>query len=253
MAQQGLLPRCATRRDHPKRALQDAGPEGEISPAHRGPLPDSFDFSLDRKQSCPKPNQFGLYNQNRPYQGMPYGFPAVDPDRMEVLASWLNLGAPGVDLPPRPAAEQAAVTRWETFFNGDSLKQQLMSRYIYEHLFIGNLHFDTLQGDSGWYKLVRSRTPPGKPIDIIATRRPYDDPGTGDFHYRLQLRQTAILDKRHMPYALNPQRMQRWQSLFLDKDYKVTSLPDYKSKLAANPFKSFQQLPVGYALQVHAR
>ena len=44
-----------------------------------GVLSTRFDFSLDRSQSCPRPNQFGLYNQNRPWQGMPYGFPGVGP------------------------------------------------------------------------------------------------------------------------------------------------------------------------------
>jgi hypothetical protein len=31
---------------------------------------------------------------------------------------------------------------------------------------------------------VRSRTPSGQPVDLIATRRPNDPPGT-DFYYRL--------------------------------------------------------------------
>ncbi len=208
-----------------------------------GPLPANFDFRLDRSQSCPRPSQFGLYNQNRPYQGMPYGFPGVDPDRMKVLADWLHSGAPGVDIPPRSDAESKAVARWEAFFNQPSNKARLMSRYIYEHLFIGNLHFDALP-QSGLYKLVRSRTPPGEPIDIIATRRPYDDPQAGAFYYRLQQRYTSILDKRHMPYALNPARMARWQQLFLEPDYEVASLPGYRGNEAANPFISFEQLPV---------
>ncbi|MEP5764396.1 MAG: fatty acid cis/trans isomerase [Halieaceae bacterium] len=209
-----------------------------------GVLPDKFDFSLNRKQSCPKPNQYGLYNQNRPYQGMPFGFPGVNPDQMATLASWLNGGAEGVKVAPRPAAELKYVAQWEAFFNGPGLKQQLMSRYIYEHLFIGNLYFDHLDQQSGWYKLVRSRTAPGQPIDIIASRRPYDDPGVKEFYYRLQLRQTTILDKRHMPYVLNPARQQRWQQLFLDKDYTVNALPAYKARKDANPFVTFEQLPV---------
>jgi hypothetical protein len=208
-----------------------------------GPLPDSFDFRLDRNQSCPKPNQFGLYNQNRPYQGMPYGFPGVDPDNMAVLASWLNSGAPGVDVAPRPVGEQRAVAAWESFFNAPDNKTRLVSRYIYEHLFIGDLYFDDLE-DSGWYKLVRSRTPPGQPIDIIATRRPYDDPGEKRFYYRLQLRHTARLAKRHMPYALNPERMVRWAELFLSPNYEVTELPGYRGKNSHNPFITFERLPV---------
>jgi hypothetical protein len=209
-----------------------------------GTLPTRFDFSLKRQQSCPKPEQFGLYSQNRPYQGMPYGFPGVDPDSMAVLTSWLKSGADGVKVAPRPATEQDAVARWEAFFNGPSLKQQLMSRYIYEHLFIGNLYFDQLGEHSGWYKLVRSRTAPGQAIDIIASRRPYDDPRMEKFYYRLQLRQTTILDKRHIPYALNPARRDRWQALFLDQEYSVTALPAYRAHKDANPFITFEELPV---------
>lgn len=217
-------------------------------PAEDAPLPDSFDFSLDRQQSCPKPSQFGLYNQKRPLQGMPYGFPGVNPDEMKVLADWLHSGAPGVTVAAAGPAELDVVAQWETFFNGSSRKQQLMARYIYEHLFIGNLYFDHLQDRSRWYKLVRSTTPPGQPIDLIATRRPYDSPysdsSATSFYYRLQPRQTSILDKRHMPYALNPERMQRWTQLFLDPEYTVQTLPDYSLDIAANPFVAFQQLPV---------
>jgi hypothetical protein len=209
-----------------------------------GILSDKFDFSLARDQSCPRPNQYGLYNQNRPMQGMPFGFPGVEKDQMEVLADWLHGGAAGVAVVPRPTDEQAVVASWEEFFNGKSLKQQLMSRYIYEHLFIGNIHFPDLASASAWYKLVRSHTPPGQAIRIIASRRPYDDPKAKTFYYRLQLRQTSILDKRHMPYALNQARRQRWQELFLEAEYSVGKLPGYQDQADANPFVAFEQLPV---------
>ena len=47
-----------------------------------------------------------------------------------------------------------------------------------------------------------------------------------------------------MPYALNKARMQRWRSLFLEPDYKVTDLPGYRSRVASNPFIAFRELPV---------
>jgi hypothetical protein len=209
-----------------------------------GVLPDSFDFRLDREQSCPRPDQMDAYAEARPEQGMPFGFPGLDAEEQAVLTRWLGAGAPGTPVPVPSAAEQAEVQRWEAFFNGTSLRERLMARYMYEHLFIGSLHFDDLPERSGWYRLVRSRTPPGQPIDLIATRRPFDDPGTATFHYRLQRRQTAILDKRHMPYALNAARLQRWTALFLDPDYRVTALPGYDRDTAANPFATFAELPV---------
>jgi len=74
-----------------------------------------------------------------------------------------------------PEAYAPEIAAWEAFFNGDSLKEQLMSRYMFEHLFLANIYFDEL-GTDEHFRLVRSTTPPGQPIDIIATRRPYDDP-----------------------------------------------------------------------------
>jgi len=209
-----------------------------------GALPDSFDFRLDRDQSCPRPDEMSAYAEDRPLQGMPYGLPGLDAGRRDLLLSWIEDGAPGVAAPPRSAAELDAVAAWEDFLNGDSNRERLMARYIFEHLFIGQIHFDDLPDATTWYALVRSRTPPGTPIDLIATRRPYDDPGSERFWYRLQPRYLSRLAKRHMPYALNEARMARWRSLFLDADYAVDSLPGYAGPEAANPFINFEALPV---------
>ena len=210
----------------------------------RGALPDNFDLSLDRDQYCAKADQFDDYRSRRPLQGMPYALPGLDAERQAVLTKWLDAGAPGVPAPPVPAAEQEAVAAWERFLNGDSNKARLMSRYLYEHLFIANLYFEALPGPRNWYSLVRSRTPPGQPIELIATRRPYDDPGVKQFYYRLQRRHLTPLVKRHMPYALSDARRTRWRSLFLEPAYEVTALPGYAGREAANPFLTFEQLPV---------
>jgi hypothetical protein len=175
---------------------------------------------------------------------MPYGLPALSAEEHTTLGNWLRAGAPGVSraaISPEIAAE---VIRWELFFNGDSLKQQLVSRYIYEHLFIGDLYFSDLTGEMVFFNLVRSRTPPGEPVDIIATRRPYGAPGTKTFYYRLHPLRISVLDKRHMPYALNRARMERWRALFLEPDYEVSELPGYAAKVAGNPFVAFRDLPV---------
>lgn len=210
----------------------------------QGILPDSFDLRLDRDQQCPKPGEMDRFASDYPLWGMPYGLPALSEDEHNSLSQWLRDGSPGVSRPVPSAAELHAVQRWETFFNGESLKQRLMARYIYEHLFIGDLYFSELDGQPSFYKLVRSRTAPGQALDIIATRRPYDSPGTRQFYYRLQPLRTSILDKRHMPYALNTARMERWRSLFLEPGYEVTKLPGYESRDSANPFVTFRELPV---------
>ena len=138
---------------------------------------------------------------------------------------------------------QESFAKISEIMGDDSLKERLMARYMYEHLFIGNLYFSDEQENDRYFNLVRSRTPPGEAIDIIATRRPYDDPGTTEFFYRLQPLRTALLAKRHMPYALNDARMARWRELFLAPDYAVTTLPGYERQNAENPFITFRELP----------
>ena len=206
-------------------------------------LPDSFDLSLDRDQQCPKSDEFDKYAADYPLWGMPYALPGLDTERQTKLMQWLEKGAPGVELAPPSAVQLQQIETWEQFFNGASAKQQLMSRYIYEHLFIANLYFSELNGNTGHYRLVRSRTAPGQPIDVIATRRPYESPGTEPFFYRLQMLRSTVVAKRHMPYALDAKRLQRWTELFLTPKYEVTELPSYDIKVAANPFVAFKELP----------
>jgi hypothetical protein len=206
-------------------------------------LPDSFDFRLNRDQQCAKADEFDLFEKEKPLWGMPYGLPGVPDAEHQQLTQWLQAGAPGVQRPPPDAATQQTIDTWEQFFNGESLKQQLVARYIFEHLYVADLHFPD-QPAAGFFRLVRSRTPSGQPVEPIATRRVYDSPGKGKFYYRLQVLQTSPLKKRHMPYALNEQRMQRWQQLFFEPAYTVDKLPDYKLVNASNPFKTFYKLPV---------
>ena len=152
-------------------------------------------------------------------------------------------GAPYREPAPVDAAALKRVADWETFLNGDSPKQRLMSRYLYEHLFLAHFYFT--DGDPRQYfRFVRSRTPTGQPIDVIATRRPFDDPGTAAFWYRLEPIHATIVAKTHMPYALNAARMQRFRQLFLEPDFQVTQLPGYAPEVAGNPFVSFEALPV---------
>jgi hypothetical protein len=111
-----------------------------------------------------------------------------------------------------------------------------MSRYIFEHLFIGSLYFDE-EGDAASHLVQPGALAhaEGQPIDVIATRRPYDDRGGERFYYRLQPGTVTRSAKRHMPYALNPARMARWRELFLDPDYTVNTLPGYEGKAAPTP------------------
>ena len=207
------------------------------------PLADSFSFGVDRKQQCPAAAQFGKFSQDYPLWGMPYGLPALTQEEERVLATWIAAGAPYHPPPPPSAAYAARVAEWEQFLNGDSAQEQLMSRYVYEHVFLADLYFGELDHRQ-FYRLVRSRTPPGQPVDLIASRRPYDDPGVTRVYYRLEPTHATIVAKTHLPYVLTPQRITRWRTLFLNPANVVTSLPSYDPEVASNPFIAFHDLPV---------
>ncbi len=205
-------------------------------------LPEPFDFSLDRTQSCPTIEEFADYEQEFPLGGMPYGLPGLGDSELETVKRWLEAGAPYEGPEPLSAVQQHEVAQWETFLNGDSHKQQLMARYVYEHLFLGHLHFESDPGHR-FFRVVRSRTPPGEPVDPVVTRRPYDAPGVQRPYYRLVPEQETILDKTHMPYALSAARMAKYRRWFLDAAYEVEALPGYDAATATNPFIAFRALP----------
>lgn len=206
-------------------------------------LPDTFDLALDRRQQCPTDSQFDAFSAKYPLWGMPYGLPGLTDEEHGTLMRWIEQGAPYREPEPIALAIRAQVEEWETFLNGDSPKQQLMSRYLYEHLHLVHLYFDELSNRQ-WFRLVRSRSAPGQPIDRVATRRPYDDPGVSRVYYRLQPERASLLAKTHIPYALGPSRKERYTELFLDAQYDVRALPGYEASVASNPFVSFRDLPV---------
>ncbi len=206
-------------------------------------LPKSFDFSMDRDQQCARIEEFDNFERDYPQWGMPYGLPALSAAEHRTLANWLAQGAPYEGPAPLPTAVAQTVRDWEQFLNGDSLKEQLSSRYIYEHLFLAHLHFDS-DPDNHYFRLIRSSTPPGQPAREIATRRPYDDPGVTRVYYRLTPERETLVAKTHMPYALGVARMALWRTLFLSPNYSVDAIPSYADDVAANPFVAFQALPV---------
>jgi Fatty acid cis/trans isomerase (CTI) len=207
-----------------------------------GVLPETYDFSLDRSNRCTPLADYDSWQAAQPQAGMPYGLPALNAQELNTVTRWLQAGAPDDAPAPLPAAIATQVAQWETFLNGRSAKQRLMSRYLYEHLFLGHLRFE---GDTQRhvFRLVRSATPPGQAIRELATRRPFDDPGP-DLHYRLRPETETIVAKSHMPFVLSAQRMARWRAWFLDRPYTVEQLPAYAIEQASNPFTTFAAIPL---------
>ncbi|AQA17102.1 peptidylprolyl isomerase [Halioglobus japonicus] len=208
-----------------------------------GDLPSHFDFSLYREQTCPKQNDFNSYASKHPQWGMPFGLPGLNPEEHTTLTTWLQRGAPAPELPALTGAEKANWQDWETFLNAKDNRTQLVARYLYEHLFLAALYLET-EENPAWFRLVRSRTAPGEPLDVIATRRPYDDPGTDRFYYRLQRMPTSPLAKTHMPYRFDRARLNWYRDLFLGDDWQLDAPPAYDPNQRANPFKRFEPIPV---------
>lgn len=202
-----------------------------------------FDLSLNRADQCPRIEEFDAYASANPQAGMPYGLPGLSATEHRTLKNWLAEGAPIAADKPLPPSLAKEVALWEALFNQDSLKHQLAARYIYEHLYLAHIHFETAGQQTVYFKLVRSRTPPGQPIDVIATRRPYDDPGVARVYYRLWRDPSSIVAKTHMPYRLTPERRAHWRQWFIEPAYTVTQLPDYAPETASNPFITFKAIP----------
>lgn len=204
-------------------------------------LSDDYDFSLARDQQCVSIEEYQQFEQEYPNWGMPYGLPALSSNEYDVLTRWLAKGGKMPAVAPLPEALQRQVALWESRFNNEGLKAQLISRYIYEHLYLYSLYLD--EGESHRFQLVRSSTPPGEPIDLIATRRPYDAPGVDRVYYRLWADPEVKVQKNHIAMQLDEARYARWQSYFYETDYKVTQDPGYHVDVATNPFKAFREIP----------
>lgn len=206
------------------------------------PLPASVGLDVNRTLTCATGDEFPDYARKHPLGGMPYGTAPLTDGELGVLSAWIARGSPApLPTPPsREVEEQIAV--WEAFLNGESLKEKLTGRYLYEHWFVAALYFENLP-QSPFLRVVRSRTPPGQPIDEIATVRPYDDPGTPAFWYRLQELQASVVHKSHIVYPLGPAKLARLTELFVAPEWQATRLPGYEPRKASNPFVTFDQIP----------
>ena len=206
-----------------------------------GMLSEDIDISLNRKQQCVQPDKFDKFAREHPDWGMPFGLPNLPEQEYTTLVQWLGQGAPGSPSREIAAASVPQIVEWEAFLNQSGLRAQLVSRYIYEHLIQGHIHFAGAP-EREFFRLIRSTTPPGQPAIEIASDRPYSAPGQ-EFWYRVKLYEPHIVIKDHVPYEWSAAKMQRYQELFFDVDYEVTEQAPYGRELASNPFRVFQEIP----------
>ncbi len=206
-------------------------------------LPAAVDLDIERTLTCAAPDEFAAYAAAQPLGGMPYGAAPLSDAELGVLAAWLAQGASTTaPVPPLPPRAVAQVRQWEAFLNGASLKERVTARYLYEHWFLAHLYFEDL-ARGPFFRVVRSRTAPGTPIDEIATRRPYDDPGPAPFWYRLRPLDETIVSKTHIVYPLSAAKLRRLTALFLAADWQPTRFPSWAPDEASNPFIAFDQIP----------
>lgn len=219
----------------------DLGHEHPLVPNAK--IPDGLDLSINRTNQCPTPETIDDFVAKNPRSGMPFAVTGLTDKQLSTIKTWLAQGAPVDEQAWQPGSGEAVqIAEWESFLNQPGARQSLVSRWIYEHLFLAHLYF-TERGEPGhFFQLVRSRTPSGQPIDPIATRRPNDDPGN-TFYYRLWPIQGVIVHKTHITYPLNEARLKRNQELFYGTAWDTDKVPGYGLQHRANPFVTFEAIP----------
>jgi hypothetical protein len=188
------------------------------------------------------------YLKKHPNRGMPFGFPPLKQEEFDIVAGWLVQGARGptpaqqAELTAPKAADARAIGEWEAFLNADDPKHAMTARYLYEHLFLAHLKFGTPTNE--FFELVRSRTAPGEPLELIPTVRPYDDPGVERVFYRFRKIHATIVHKTHMVFDFDDAQLQRFKELFIEPEWlQPPHQVGYDRKLSANPFLAFEQIP----------
>jgi Fatty acid cis/trans isomerase (CTI) len=181
-----------------------------------------------------------------PEKMMPYGLPPLTPAERGVLVSWAQNGQKPPAAKPSgelPSGQASAKAGWEEFLNAPDTEHRLVARYLYEHLFLGSLHFS--EKSTRYHRIVRSRAACDQPLDEIATRRPSDDPNE-PFHYCFQPAQETAVEKTLLPYTLDEAKLTRVSGLFFDPahPWKASHWPDYKTSETTNPFVLYQDIPV---------
>ncbi|MEX5582509.1 fatty acid cis/trans isomerase [Pseudomonas lurida] len=205
-------------------------------------LPDDIVLGLNRENMCAMPGEFNAYAGAHPREGMPLAVTGLTDQQYQTLQRWLASGAPIDEQGLAPSAKEVLqVQQWENLFNQPGARESLVARWLFEHLYLAHIYFEN--GEPGhFFEWVRSRTPSGQPIDLIATRRPNDDPGT-QVYYRLWPVQGVIVHKTHITYPFSAAKMARIKALFYAGNWQVNALPGYGPGRRANPFDTFEAIP----------
>ena len=213
------------------------------------------------EHQCPAtPDVLAARIEKNPAIGMPFGLPSLTEKEVDTLRTWVAGNAPGPTDAERvkieTVANPEAVFAWETFFNASDKRAALVSRYIFDHVFLATIVLAESPGD--YFKLVRSKTPPGDPaqnpparVEMIDTPLPYTDPykyaGVDRFYYRLKKITAPRVQKNHFVWQLADKDMAHLKSLFFDRPWPRKDARDGHDQAPwniGNPFKVYREIPV---------
>lgn len=211
--------------------------------ASNAKLPDDIDLDHARTHQCPTMDEFRGYAKSQPLQGMPWAMTGLTDAEFKTLQTWVAEGSvvePSLLKPTQ--GELQAVAQWERYLNRSGAREQLVARYLFEHLFIAHLYFEEGESQPHFFELVRSRTPPGEDVIPVASTRPNDDPG-GAYFYRFRMITEIILHKAHITYPLSDKKLERYDKLFFDSPWPAGTAPGYSEADRANAFTTFAAIP----------
>ena len=204
---------------------------------------EDIQLGLDRSNFCPAPSEFSDYIEQNPHGGMPLAVSGLNQTEYQTLSTWLKQGAKIDSQQVMISKEEISIIKqWETWLNRPDKKSILLSRYLYEHLFLGHLYLSDNGKIPQFYKLIRSYTPTSETPVIVATIRPNDDPKK-PFFYRLVPIIDTIVHKTHITYHFDLNRLSRYKKLFYEVDWNIEKPPSYDYENRANPFLTFKDIP----------
>lgn len=201
---------------------------------------------VEESMTCPRDisSVKSIYSRSEDLK-MPYGLQPLKEEELATIKNWIQKGARGPEKKLTVSSSvEAEVREWEMFFNKPTLKEKLVSRYLYEHLFLAHIHFE--KGPGQYYRLVRSRTECDKAITEIPTRRPNDYPGTTRFYYCLKPLDEIVVAKTHMPFLFSRDVMEKTKQTFYAVNWNVSFKKmeeTYSPKIAENPLLAFRDIP----------
>jgi hypothetical protein len=203
-------------------------------------LPEEIVLGLNRNNMCPMPHEFDAYAGAHPKEGMPLAVTGLtDQNTRPCSAGWRPVRRWKTPIQPS-AAEAQQIAEWEELLNRPGSTEALVGRWLYEHLFLAHIYFKG--GEQGhFFQWVRSRTPSGQPVDLIATRRPNDRPAPTSTTGCPGAGRDRAQDPHHLP--AERAKLKRVKQLFYSGDWQADALPGYGPRHRANPFETFEAIP----------